>query len=457
MEFIKNKSTISSSILFISINIIIFIYIINPFSKTNIQNIRNLEEDPRTKGVNEICMQIDGNDLYDLKELEAKKYNLTQNIFLQFCKNIDNYASSCIYQIENKVIKLSGDIKGEDGNNNKVEIKSNGLLNVFLSAGEKNSQNKNYKVNIELQCDEKINEFTLTNDNDISSFDPINSEETTLTIKGKCKQACVIKDKYGTDLGIAGNVITGIILLGFGVYIGFFGYRGRLIGIFLVCIAGFVLLANIILNLFNENNLTISIIVQAVFGLCGFGLSMFFIYKQKYLKFYMILVGGITGYVIGNTLNNLFISIIDTEHIKLISILVIVVFIIVGVIFGIFLTKGTFIVGTSIIGSYCLMRAFSFFLYNVAPFVNELKIYDLATHGNYDKIVEMIWGLFLIYPAMLIVFIVATIIVQIKLNPKWRDVDDYKLLEKNFETAIDLPNFKMTDEDDDNENKEELK
>ena len=43
------------------------------------------------------------------------------------------------------------------------------------------------------------------------------------------------------------------------------------------------------------------------------------------------------------------------------------------------------------------------------------------------------------------------------LNPEWRDVDDYKLLEKNFETAIDLPNFKMTDEDDDNENKEELK
>ena len=156
MEFIKNKSTISSSIIFISINIIIFIYIINPFSKTNIQNIRNLEEDPRTKGVNEICMQIDGNDLYDLKDLETKKYNLTQNIFLQFCKNIDNYDSSCIYQTENKVIKLSGDIKGEEGNNNKVEIKSNGLLNVFLSAGEKNSQNKNYKVNIELQCDEKI-------------------------------------------------------------------------------------------------------------------------------------------------------------------------------------------------------------------------------------------------------------------------------------------------------------
>ena len=241
---------------------------------------------------------------------------MTQNIFLRFCKNIDNYDSTCIYKTENKEIKLSGDIKGEDGNKNKVEKDSNGLI-LYLSSGEKNSQNQNYKVNVKLQCEENFNEFTLTND--ISSFDPINSEEITLTIEGKCKQACVIKDKYGTDLGVAGNIITGIILLAIGVYIGFFGYRGRLVGIFLVCIAGFVLLANIILNLFNEKNLTISIVVQAVFGLCGFGLSMFFIYKQKYLKFYMILIGGITGYVIGNTLNNLFISIIDTEHIKLIN------------------------------------------------------------------------------------------------------------------------------------------
>ena len=362
MEFIKYKSKINSSILFISINIIIFIYIINPFSDMNKRNIRNLEEDPRTEGVNEICMNIDGNNLYDLKELETKTYNLTQNILLRFCKNIDDYASTCIYKkTENKEIKeikLSGDIKGEDGNKNKVEKDSNGLI-LYLSSGEKNKQNQNYKVNIKLQCDENFNEFTLTND--ISSFDPINGDEITLTIEGKCKQACVIKDKYGTDLGVAGNIITGIILLAIGVYIGFFGYRGRLVGIFLVCIAGFVLLANIILNLFNEKNLTISIVVQAVFGLCGFGLSMFFIKKQKYLKFYMILVGGITGYVIGNTLNNLFISIIDTKHIKLISIIILVVFIIVGVIFGIFLTKGTFIVGTSIIGSYCLMRAFSFF------------------------------------------------------------------------------------------------
>ena len=464
MEFIKERSTNnnkyksasntkSRSILFISIVIIVFICLINPSSSLS-ESIRKLADDPRTEGVNEICMEIDGNDLYDLKDLEKKTYNLTEKIFLKFCKNIDNYESSCIYKEGDEVIKLAGDIKGKKGNNNKIEIISNGFLKIYLSAGDKNPKNENYKVDIELRCDEKKEEFTLNNTNDIANFDP-KGENNTLTIKGTCKQACIIKDKYGKSLGVAGHIIIGIIFLGIGVYIGFFGYRGRSVSIFLVCIAGFVFLAYIILKLFNVTNLVVNIVVQAIFGLGGFGLSMFFIRKQKYLKFYMILIGGITGYILGSIVNNLFISLIDTKSIKVIRIVVIVIFIIVGVLFGIFLTKGTFIVGTSIIGSYCIMRAFSFFLYDVVNFVDEIKIYDLATHGNYGKIVEMIWGTFLIYPALLIAFIIATIIVQFKLNPGWRDIEDYKLLEKSFGKNIDLPDFKINeDEEDNNENKE---
>ena len=86
------------------------------------------------------------------------------------------------------------------------------------------------------------------------------------------------------------------------------------------------------------------------------------------------------------------------------------------------------------------------------PFINELKIYDLATHQNYEKIADMVWGVFLIYPSMLIIFIVATIIVQFKLNPKWRDIEDYKLLDQNFGEEMKLPEFKIQEEDDNNNN-----
>ena len=430
-------------ILVVLLNIIFSLYIITSFNYGNA--LRQLEEDPRTKGVNEICMEIDGNNLYDLKDLEEKTYNITENIILRFCKNIDGEDSSCIYKAENKKIKLAGDIKGKEGNNNKFEIENNDKVKLYLSAGEKNANiNKNYLVNVEIECNATINDFILK---EKPTFD-INNDHI-LNIKGISKHACVIKDKYGKDIGLVGRIIVGIVLLGVGVYVGIFGYRGRKIGIFLVCISGLVFGSLIILNLFDVTNLVIKIIVMVVFGLVGVGLSIFFVYKQKFLKFYMILVGGITGYILSITINDLFISLIDTEHQKIIRIVIIVVFIVIGVICGIFLTKGTFIVGTSIIGSYCLMRALSFFLYDVVPFVDELKIYDLAKHGNYEKISEMVVGLFLIYPSLLLVFIVVTIIVQIKLNPKWRDVEDYKLLEKNFDKPAELPMFKSNEDNDD--------
>ena len=257
--------------LFITINIIIFICFINSFGDlTQNNSLRKLAQDPRTEGVNEICMEIDGNNLYDLIDLEDKTYNLTQNIFLRFCKNINITESSCIYKEENKIIKLAGSIKGEEGNNNKIEIGNNGLVKLYLSAGEKNKNEKRYLVNIEIECDKNQSDFIAN----VSNFDPNN--DYILNITGKSKHACVIKDKYGEDIGLVGRIIVGIILLAAGVYIGFFGYRGRKIGIFLVCISGCVVIASIILNLINETNLVVNIIVLIIFGLVGVGLSIFF-------------------------------------------------------------------------------------------------------------------------------------------------------------------------------------
>lgn len=453
MDIIKyknyKKTKISNiffgSIFLIFVNFIIILYFISDFNRTS-NILRKLnEDDPRKKGANEICMLINENDLYDLKDLEDKTYNITSNIDLKFCNNFEDYKSSCLYKSQNnQKIKLSGDIKGEENNKNKIELVENNTLKIYLASGDSNSQGEKYKVAIELQCNKSINDFQVSQ---VSDFDPGN--DVSLTIKGQCKQACVIEDKYGTPIGLAARIIFGIVLLGIGIYIGIFGYRGRKVAIFLVCIAGFALLASIILSLFDVTNLAIIIVVMILFCLVGVGLSIFFVKKQKYLRIYMILVGGITGYVVGNTINNLFISLIDTSKQKLIQILVIVLFIIIGIVVGIFVPKGTYIVGTSVIGSYCLMRALSYFLYDVVPFINELKIYDLAKHGNYEKIAEMVLSLFLIYPSLLIVFVVATIIVQFKLNPKWRDVEDYKLLEKDFDKPLDLPDFKLASDEDD--------
>ena len=431
------------TIFFLSITFISFICLTNPFyNSQNFKNIlRQLEDNPRSKGVNEICMAIKGYDLYDIKELETKVYNINKQITLRFCKNIDRQDSSCIYKDGKKIIKLAGDINGSKGNYNKFEVDDKtGLISIYLAAGDKNANTKkNYLVNIKLKCDRNENNFQTTK---TVSFDI--KKDNILNIEGACKQACVIKERYGKDIGLITRIIIGAVLLIIGVFIGFFGYKGRKVTIFLVCITGLAFIGYIILNLCDETKLVIRIVVVSVFGLAGVGLSIFFVYKKKYLKFYMILVGGITGYVIGVMINDLGISLIDTEHLKLIKIMVIIFCAAVGVFLGICFTKGTFIVGTSIIGSYCIMRGLSLFLDKVVPFVNELKIYDLATHHNYDKITEMIVGLFLIYPSILVVLIIVTIIIQFKFNPNWKN-EDYKMLDKSFIDPVTLPLFKKED------------
>ena len=208
---------------------------------------------------------------------------------------------------------MAGDIKGENGNYNKFDVQNDGTIKIELATGDKNKKlNKNYKVEINLKCDKNKKDFTKAK---TVKFDVNN--EYYLKIEGACTQACVIKERYGKDIGLVARIIIGVVLLGIGIFLGFLGYKGRKVTIFFVCIVGLVFIAYAILNLCNEKTLVIQIIVLSVFGLAGVGLSIFFVCKKEYLKIYMIIVSGITGYVIGAMVNDLGISLINTEHISL--------------------------------------------------------------------------------------------------------------------------------------------
>ena len=143
---------------------------------------------------------------------------------------------------------------------------------IELATGDKNKKlNKNYQVKITLKCDKNKKDFTKSK---TVKFDIIN--EYYLKIEGACTQACVIKERYGKDIGLVARIIIGVVLLGIGIFLGFLGYKGRKVTIFFVCIVGLVFIAYAILNLCNEKTLVIQIIVLSVFGLAGVGLSIFF-------------------------------------------------------------------------------------------------------------------------------------------------------------------------------------
>ena len=54
----------------------------------------------------------------------------------------------------------------------------------------------------------------------------------------------------------------------------------------------------------------------------------------------------------------------------------------------------------------------------------------------------MIVGLFLIYPCLLVVLIIITILIQFKFNPNWKD-DDYNDL--GHIEPLNMPLFKKND------------
>ena len=419
----------------VSFNLIALIYALD----SNQMNIKNSVRKLAQNEPNEICFEIDGNTKYNLFGLKNVDVELGENIEFRFCRNVEGYDSSCIYTKGDEKIKLAETIYGKDNNKNKIDASKN-KVKMYLAAGDKclKEEKDKYKIEIELYCSDE--EFEIQNK---TEFNP--EEKCNLKFSAKTKYACGDGKAYFEPEGVW-RIISGIVLTIIGVMAGILGYNQVKIGIFLVCTIGSVLLARFLLSLIATSKLAVILVIYILFLIVGIILFVFFIKKNEYLKYYMLLVGGICGYPIGLTIYNLFFAIIDTSHLKLIHAIIIVIFIIIGVILGYIVPKYTCIVGTSIMGAFFLMKGISYFLYGKVNYINEEKLYDLASTGNYEKIADMIWSSFLIYPAILIVFIVVFIIVQIKINPNWKDVDDYKDLDNKFiEKPSDLPDFKLPD------------
>ena len=120
-----------------------------------------------------------------------------------------------------------------------------------------------------------------------------------------------------------------------------------------------------------------------------------------------------------------------------------------------FLPKYTYIIGTSILGATLITYGINLFLYKVLPSIDQSQLTKLAQTGNYEKIKEMVWGPSIIYPIITIVLTIILIIIQIKINPNWKDVDNYKDLDKEFnEKPKDLPDFKLMKDSEYSENPE---
>lgn len=391
----------------------------------------------RTEGVNEICLEINGTDLFDLTQLGKEQNSIPSFddgiIMYRLCKNVEGYDGTVIYKKDDETLILAGDINGGKNNNNKVVLgkKNEGQTEVtevklVLAQGEKCSsdKNKNYSCEVEILCDENI----------IYEYQQINSNNPYTTcdflIKAKSKYACGEKNKYSSSF-LAYNIIVGIVGLIGGGLLAIFGYKFVRISIFLVCMCGSGVLAYFLfMPIFSP---IVLYVLMGLFIIVGGVIAFLLTRKFSTLSIYMSIIGGVCGAIVGLIIYLAFLSLIDTSYQQILFYASIIIFCGAGIALGIFFVRHICVLGTSAIGSYLMMRGISFFFYEKNKYIDETQIFDCAKTGNYAKIGELIHPEFYIYPAIFIIFTIICSIIQYKINPRSNEVDDYKDLEEKFE------------------------
>ena len=405
------------------------------FQESNIIN--------RTLGPNENCILITNYTLYDLTELSKENRSVnngSNKIIYQFCKNIPNMnGSSVIYIGEGgKIIKLAGDINGKEGNKNKISYNSNETaIILYLANGEEclYDSSQNYDFKIKLICNSTTN-FSFIN---INNYEP--NATCDFELKAFSKYACGDKEAYSKSKFLDENsLFFGIGFCILGLLIGIFGYRNFNIAIFLVCIISCIsILKYFIFKFFNVNNDIVLYEVYILGAIIG-GVISFFSIRYGENKIFICIKSSAFGYLIGTFLFDILISLIDNSNKDLIYYLFLIVCIVIGIVSGLVSEKKTFIVGTSIVGGYILMRGISFFLANYIKYFDEKEVFDYARTGNYEIIREMIGTKFYIYPAMWFLFISVFIFLQIKLNrQRVNPSDDDSNLESLSENTPIIP------------------
>ena len=233
MKIIKEKifKTLRRKKYFFNLNIklilLILIYISIDFYliglqkrifKQNINPIRSLNDDndPRSKGPNQNCMTFKNNDLFTLFNEKGKVDFPDDRITLSLCENIDNIKSSCILKNGIYIIRLAGDINGENNNKNKFEI-YDGSIKIYLAAGDICNDQEKYKVDLTIEAVESSEQDKFSKKEDIIKY---SESGCHYSIEIKQNYAIIYSNYYGYNLIFTvSQIIMGIILVVLGIYI----------------------------------------------------------------------------------------------------------------------------------------------------------------------------------------------------------------------------------------------
>ena len=390
------------------------------------------------------CLFLKDYNVYDISHLGANTFesiderghvynfenfnNSKYTIIFNFCYNL-KHSDRCKHGDDKQVFylvnddncqPLSGDIK--DGNT-WTTIKNETTGEVEYIEIEVNRYDDAHSLKYRLICNKDMDkkefnvvEGTSITKNDDGGFDII------LVIESK--EACVKADFYFIFKFIQDyKVLFVILLMAFGLFNCILGkkcakYTAFLICVFIITILVLVFSQYVLPSGCNEWIIWVMFAVGIILG-CVAGYFIFIKYEEKIFDF---LLGGVSGFFVGQFLYNLFGNQIPL-NVNGIVINIIFVVISIGVMIAVafFFNKFIIIFATSFIGAYCFIRGISLF---AGGFPDEIKIMDLRGKGETEQLSDLLTWKVYVYLAAMVITTVLAIIAQYKLFKDEKDGDD---------------------------------
>jgi hypothetical protein len=354
-------------------------------------------------------MAFENYDLYTLFNAKGKVALPDDRITLSLCENIGNLKSSCILKNGIYIIRLAGDINGENNNKNKFEIYGSSIK-IYLAAGDICNNQEKYKVDLIIVAIKSSKQDKLSKEDNIIKY---SESGCHYLIEIKQNYATIYSYYYGYNfIFTVSQIIIGIFLVVLGIYIKICALKDIILfSPFIVIFIGAFFPINIIFDLFRFYALL------AVFAY-GFYIVIFTATRFSFLmdsagviiniqqsKKYNIFLGILCGYPMIKMISIITIVYIRTSNQRLIHNIFLVVFSICGGIIGGFLPEIYYYIGNNIFDNYLIVKGLSYIFYKLVPPIDEQKVYDLAKTQNFEMINEMINSLGLIYPIIYVIML----------------------------------------------------
>ena len=396
-------------------------------------------EDDRNKSSAEIifskidfsvkCMYVSNFTLYDISGLgknvldKEQSYSHTFNdktIFYNFCYDLKK-TNECKFEKkqifvlkkegnETKCDPLAGSILG--GNQWYTGYDSNGT-NYLKIELKKEDNYPNHIFRYILQCADESN-FQINSEQSYFNKSEDDSDGKYVTqLYIVTKEACPKFDFYVIYSFINDySFIFAIILIIFGI---FNCLLGKLFANYTCFIL--VLFASVIFVLFFAQFILppgcakwiiwVILVIGIIIG-CACGYFVF----GNYDKFLALLVGGISGLLLGELLFSLFGNFISWNQI-LVNILFVIICMIITIVLAFVLRDAIIIGATSFIGSYAFIRGISLF---TGGYPSEFTLIDLKNQGEDEQLKKLITWRVWVYLAAIIIQTGLSVFAQIVIN-----------------------------------------